>query len=118
MRFKTDENLPTVVVRALRDAGHDVRTVADQRLTGSDDTRLARICAEEGRVVLTLDRGFADPRHREPAATPGVIVLRPAKDGPASCLALVRGLLPTLTEQDPAGAVWIVSPDRIRIRLG
>jgi predicted nuclease of predicted toxin-antitoxin system len=115
-RFKTDENIPSVVVRALIDAGHDVMTVADQGLTGSDDASLAQICDEEGRIVVTLDRGFADPRYRTAPTRHGVVVLRPATYGPGSCLALVRSLLPKLLEQDPTGALWIVSPDRIRIR--
>jgi predicted nuclease of predicted toxin-antitoxin system len=115
-RFKADENLPTVVIGALRDAGHDVRTVQEQGLTGTDDETLARICADEARVVVTLDRGFGDPRRLAKSAKVGVIVLRPATDGPASCLAPVRVLLPALADADLSGALWIVSLDRVRVR--
>ena len=115
-RFKVDENLPAAVVRALTDAGHDVMTVSDQGLSGSDDATLARISAEESRTVLTLDRGFADARRQSSSATPGIVVLRPASDGQASCLELVRRLLPILANQEVAGSLWIVSADRIRVR--
>ena len=64
--------------------------------------------------MITVDRGFADPRQLPAPTDPGIVVLRPATDGPGSCLLLVRQRLPSLDEKDLARALWIVSPDRIR----
>lgn len=50
----------------LREAGHDVATVADQELVGADDTELAGVCAREHRILVTLDIGFADIRNYPP----------------------------------------------------
>lgn len=115
-RLKVDENLPHAAVQALREAGHDVMTVAEQQLTGSADSRLSAICAQEARIVITLDRGFANPQRQTPPEGLGVVVLRPATDGPRACLTLVRQLLPALAAQDPTGSIWVVSPQRIRVR--
>ena len=115
-RLKVDENIARVAIQALRDAGHDVMTVVEQGLTGSADGRLAEVCAGEARIVVTLDRGFDDPRRNALLGILGVVVLRPATDGPKATLALVRQLLPELDAKDPTGSIWVVSPHRIRVR--
>lgn len=40
MKFKVDENLGETGCEILRAAGHDVMTVADQKLSGAEDRRL------------------------------------------------------------------------------
>jgi hypothetical protein len=41
MRFKLDENLGNRGAESFREFGHDVHTVADERLQSVDDTILA-----------------------------------------------------------------------------
>jgi predicted nuclease of predicted toxin-antitoxin system len=60
MKFKIDENLPVEAAEDLRQAGHDALTVADEKLAGQPDVRLADVCRVEGRAVLTLDLDFGD----------------------------------------------------------
>ncbi len=62
MKFKIDENLPREVAQLLADEAHDAVTVNDEGLKGSLDTKLAEICQDEGRILVTLDMGFADIR--------------------------------------------------------
>ena len=76
MQFKTDENLPVEAAESLREAGHDVATVIDQRLGGATDSEIAEVCSREHRVLLTLDADFADIRTYPPADYEGIIVLR------------------------------------------
>ena len=54
MKFKVDENLPTERAAMLQDAGHEADTVADQKLTGSDDSVLFERCQAEGRILLKM----------------------------------------------------------------
>ncbi len=68
MNFKLDENLGSLGKQLLADDGHDVMTVAEQRLSGADDDRLYEVCQDEGRVLVTLDHDFGHtlrfhPRH-------------------------------------------------------
>ena len=58
---KLDENLGAMGAVFLKAAGFDVATVADQNLLSTPDADLARICATEGRCLVTLDRDFYDP---------------------------------------------------------
>jgi predicted nuclease of predicted toxin-antitoxin system len=60
MNFKLDENMPRRAVHVLISRGHDAVTVVDEGLRGSDDPLVARVAAQEGRVIITLDRRFAE----------------------------------------------------------
>lgn len=117
-RFKVDENLPATVADELRAAGHDAMTVLQQGLGGRDDLEVHRVCRSEGRTILTLDRGFGDPRRHPTAGGPGVIVLRPSAQDRDVTLGLVRVLISRLDRDPLDGALWIVDSSRIRIRRG
>jgi predicted nuclease of predicted toxin-antitoxin system len=60
LKFKVDENLPAEHAVMLREAGHEADTVADQKLTGADDSALYERCQVEGRILLTLDLDFGN----------------------------------------------------------
>ena len=62
LRFKLDENLPIAVKAALVIQGHDALTALDQSLGGEEDRKIAAICAEEDRILVTLDLDFSDIR--------------------------------------------------------
>ena len=62
MNFKIDENLPVEFVDVLSTAGHSSETVAQENLSGADDTAIAAICQKEDRLLLTLDLDFSDIR--------------------------------------------------------
>lgn len=81
MRFKLDENLDVRAEAALSSAGHDVATVVGQGLGGATDSAIAQAVGVEGRVLVTLDRGFADLRAYPPGTHPGIVVLRPRRQG-------------------------------------
>jgi predicted nuclease of predicted toxin-antitoxin system len=117
-RFKVDENLPAAVAEMLRAEGHDAMTVLEQGLGGRADLEIHRICRDEGRAILTLDRGFGDPRRHPTTRGPGVIVLRPPSQDRVVTLELVRLLIARLDEPQLEGSLWIVEPGRIRIRRG
>jgi predicted nuclease of predicted toxin-antitoxin system len=57
-RFIADENVPSGVIRRLRDAGHDVVTVSEAASAGIRNYELAELSARIGRVLLTRDADF------------------------------------------------------------
>ncbi len=118
MKFKIDENLPVEAADLLRDAGHEADTVQEEGLTGTGDETLAERVRREGRAIVTLDLDFSDIRAYPPQDYARIIVLRPNRQDRDSFLALVRRLLPFLDTEQLVGCIWIVEPDRIRVRQG
>ena len=116
MQFKTDENVPLEAVDLLRAAGHDAASVFDQSLGGRNDARIASVCKEEDRALITLDSDFSDIRTYRPADYPGLLVLRLARQSTPEVTRVVRRLLEVLRANDCRGQLWIVEPERIRIR--
>ena len=53
MKLKLDENLGLLGQSLLEGEGHDVMTVAEQRMSGAQDNVLYQHCRNEGRVLVT-----------------------------------------------------------------
>jgi hypothetical protein len=116
MRFKTDENVPGLVVSALRADGHDVMSVSDQRMVGAADDSLARVCLSESRALLSLDLGLADIRKFPPQKHGGLVILRPARPGAAHAARVLGLVRERLRAADLRGQLWIVGEAGLRIR--
>ena len=76
MKIKLDENLPRRAGPILVAAGHDVDSVEDEGLAGSDDPAVSLAATAAGRLVITLDRGFGDIQRSPPGSHAGILVLR------------------------------------------
>jgi predicted nuclease of predicted toxin-antitoxin system len=118
MRAKIDENMPVDAVAVLREAGWETSTVYDEALAGADDDRVAAACRLDDRVLVTLDLDFADIRMYPPEEHAGIIVLRPVDPDRDRVLALLRKVIPFFAVEAVRRRLWIVEPDRIRIRGG
>lgn len=116
MKLKADENIPARVIQLLREHDHDIATVADQDLIGAHDRELAEATASEDRILITLDRGFADVRLHPPGTHPGVFVLHARDLRPGVILMLVATFLAEHAFDDFAGCNVVIEPGVLRIR--
>jgi predicted nuclease of predicted toxin-antitoxin system len=118
VKLKLDENIGRRGLDLLTQLGHDVATVRDQGLGGTTDERLFEVCADEGRILVTLDRDFGQVPRFPPEQSAGVAVL---ELGPRatrqSLIDRLREILAVLDTHSIAGALWIVEPGRVRIHL-
>lgn len=116
MKFKVDENLGRRCRDILTEAGHDVSTVASERIHSIADTELIERCRAENRCLVTLDLGFANPLTFLPSRHSGIVVLRlPAKPSAVDLSALIRTLVDALAKEEIAGKLWIVEIGRVRV---
>ena len=116
VRFKLDENLPRDAEALLREAGHDVQTVLEERLGGNPDPKVFDACRSESRILITFDLDFSDIRLYPPASHSGIWVLRPHTQSIDNTLALLTGALVVLQTESAHGRLWIIEPSQVRIR--
>ena len=75
MRFLADESCDFAVVKALRNAGHEVTAIADTN-PGCEDDRVLHLARSDQRVLLTEDKDFGLLAYAGGQQTAGVILIR------------------------------------------
>ncbi len=117
MRLKIDEDLPLAVTALLKSAGYEeVRTVREQGMGGWKDPVLWQALQEEGRFLITADKGFADLRIHPPGSHAGVLLLRPDSDGIGPVVELLRQALASTDLQSLDRSLAIANPRGLRVR--
>ena len=115
-RVKVDEDLPRQIVDLLIASGYDAASVVSQGWTGIADEVLWSRIQQEGRWLITGDKGFADLRRFRPGSHAGVILLRPQEESRRAYLQLARAAFVELMLDDMAGALLVVTDRGVRIR--
>jgi len=116
LKFKIDENLPAEFASLLREASMAAESASEERLSGASDETLMERCRSEGRMLVTLDLEFANVQAYPPKSHPGVVVIRSKLQDKVTLLGILKRLIPELKRISPAGELWVVEADRIRIR--
>lgn len=76
MRFLANENFPLASVRLLRDAGHEVRAVAEET-PGARDADVLTTAAAGALIILTFDRDYGELIYRlGHPSPPGLVYFR------------------------------------------
>jgi len=115
-RLKVDENLPRDIAELLNARGYDAVTVLDQGWTGAADDDLWQRIQNEGRWLVTADKGFADVRLYPPGTHAGVVLLRADEEGQENYLQLAAIAVERLAFDETNGAVIVISDRGVRIR--
>ncbi len=75
MRFLADESCDAAVIRALREAGHDVSAVGEVS-PRAEDSMVIDLALREGRILITEDKDFGQLVYASGFPTSGVVLLR------------------------------------------
>ncbi len=108
--------MPRRAAAVLTGGGHDVETVPDEGLAGQPDATVFEAARSEDRMLVTLDRGFADIRRYPPGTHAGVLVLRLRDQRPAVIGSSLQQLLDEQDLEALRGCLVIVEPGAIRVR--
>lgn len=117
MRFLVDESLSARVAHALVEAGHDAAHVGELQLLGAPDEAVLGAAAQTGRVLVSADTDFGELLALGRHPGPSVVIFRRAPHRPDKQVLLLVASLPDIEDCLQAGAVVVLTSDRVRIRL-
>ncbi len=75
MKWMADENLERPLIQRLREMGHDVATVPPSNAGEADSALLAQ-SVQEGRILMTNDKDFAELTFLQQQASAGIVLIR------------------------------------------
>lgn len=114
MRFIADENIPSLLVRGLQAAGHDVLWVKAAS-PGVPDFKVLAMAVSDGRILITQDKAFASNVSRlRDGQLPGLILLR--LDALRRPALVARALSAILSGDDWQNRYAVISETSIRIK--
>ena len=118
MRFLIDQNRSPRLAELLREHGHDAVHTLELGLERAEDEELLALAAAEGRVIVSGDTDFGTLLALRNLRSPSVILFRSRNTLTAEDhVAIIRDHLDDLGSDLDAGAVVVVTDDRIRVRL-
>lgn len=118
MRLLVDANLSPRVAELLRADGHDAVHVRERGLQRAEDPEVAGLAVTEERVLVSEDTDFAALLAHSGADRPSLVLLRSGDPLTPDAQARVLGDALTTAEGDlSSGAIVVVEPARLRIRL-
>jgi len=116
VKIKVDEDLPNLAKEVLIERGYTAEGVYEQGMSGWKDHQLWQAIQEEGRYLITADKGFADIRRYPPGKHGGVMLLRPDQDGIRPVLQLLDAVLGQYDLNILVGTITVVTPRGVRVR--
>ena len=115
MKIKLDENIPLRLATRLKDAGHDVQTVQDERLVGHSDIEIWQAAQKESRFLITQDLDFSDSRNFVPGSHRGILLLRLHSPNRRILVARVVEIFQEESVGEWAGCFVVATERKIRV---
>lgn len=117
MKFLIDQNRSPRLADLLRSDGHDAVHTLELGHERTPDDELLALAASEGRVIVPSDTDFGALLALRDRRSPSVVLFRSRRTFSAdSQYALLRAHLDDIAPDLEAGAVVVITDDRIRVR--
>ena len=113
MKFLVDECSGPSLAAWLTARGHDVFSVFDSA-RGADDDWVLEKAFEDGRILVTNDKGFGEKIFRSGKPHHGVVLLRLADERPSMKVSVFERLLEAF--EDRLGGAFVVANER-KVRI-
>lgn len=115
MKIKLDENLPHRLARVLKDLGHGVHTVYEERLVGHTDSEIWQAAQSESRFLITQDLDFSDTRHFAPGRHHGILLIRLHSPSRANLIDRITELFQNESVEEWDGCFVVSTERKIRV---
>lgn len=117
-KFLLDENLSHETAEFLNSLGYDTKTIAQFRLDGANDDKIAEKAAATNRILITLDVDFGEMYYLGIQKNLGVVVLRLRNQTVESANSALKTFLDSqvLKKKENYSALIVVEEGKIRIR--
>ncbi|MDO8553377.1 MAG: DUF5615 family PIN-like protein [Candidatus Micrarchaeota archaeon] len=115
MKFLSDENIPTSLVKELRISGFDVKDIKEQKLFGMSDKNVLELAKSEDRIVLTYDKDFLNLTNQTPFGHKGIIILRFSNQAPKNVIERFLTILNSEHSAKFGKSLVIISDNSIEI---
>src|SRR3989339_342413 len=115
MRFLADECFFYFTIKAMRDRGHEIDSVCERKLSGSNDDEIIQLCIKENRILITFDNDFSNIFHFPVGSNPGIIIV---KINPPMIEEITSAILSFLSRNEPANfanGLTIITRSKIRV---
>jgi predicted nuclease of predicted toxin-antitoxin system len=116
MRIKLDENLPTSLVEALVQLGHDADSVQQEGLQGSPDPDVWAAAQAAKRFLVTQDLDFSDLRQFAPGTHYGLLLVRLANPSRRALKTYIEVLFQAEDVERWARCFVVATDTKIRVR--
>ena len=116
LRFLTDENIAKSLVKALRNKGHDVKDIKEEKLFGAPDKEIVNISMKEDRVILTHDKDLANISDFPIQSHSGIVLIRYKNQSPDNVIAKFIPLLNTKLKNKFKKSLVTIKDDFIKIQ--
>jgi predicted nuclease of predicted toxin-antitoxin system len=115
MNFLVDENMPRSLAPQIAALGFDVQDVRDIGLKGHPDTEVMETATITDAIIITRDRGFANPKSWDEGFTAGVIFINLPDDTPVNTVN--ARILELLSNRQPVSLLGLLTIVELRRAL-
>lgn len=117
MKLLLDMGLARRTANHLEQAGHDAVHLRDRGLKAISDEGVVRLAETESRIVVTFDLDYARIIALQRLAKPSVILFRLERFTTDDLNTTLSKLLETYETELRVGAIVVVDPQRVRLRM-
>ena len=112
MKFLTDENVASSVVKDLRKKGFDVKDIKEEKLCGASDKEILKMSLAENRIIITHDKDFNNVLVTNTIHI-GIILLRFKNQSPPNVSEMLIKLMDSNLANKIANSLTVVSEYQI-----
>lgn len=116
MRLLADVGVAASTIRELREHGHDVSALVEERLFHLDDDEILHLAAQNDQIVIAFDLDFGDLLAASGQTRPSLVTIRAKDQTPKTVTPLLLAALDECREALVQGAAVTVEETRCRIR--